>query len=468
LLLQITIGRNNLKINNQSFLKNQARLLSQIIEQNFSEESIREIAWKSGFIKRSRKLSALHFLNALMFSCTSQAETSLPDITADLSQQFSIEISKEGLHKKFTPQAVAFLKAMIAFHLSEQLSLQTDSSLKKYFKAINIKDSSKFSLPSTYNGAYPGYGNFDQIQGLMNIQYEYDLLSGNWKTLELTTIKRNDQQDSKESIECISKGELYIRDLGYVTATYLKAIIHKEAFFLNRLPPQVTVYVADSEKIDWARIDRKLKKMKANALDIDVQIYEKEQIPCRMVVERVDNNIYRKRIKQAENTAKRHGVGLTKQHRARCRYNIFITNVERDILPLEKIRKSYYLRWQIELVFKTWKTTVEINKLKKVKKERLECQLLAKLLWTLLNWRLFQCCNHHVRTKSKNMGVSVLKFFKRSLVFSDTLRLVILKKLPLHLWLDQVFLPLIRNTACEAPSGKRTHYQTLDDLFCLS
>jgi hypothetical protein len=400
-----------------------------------------------------------------MFSCTNQAETSLPDITADLSQQFSIEISKEGLHKKFTPQAVAFLKATIASHLSEQLSLQTDSSLKKYFKAINIKDSSKFSLPSTYNGAYPGYGNFDQIQGLMNIQYEYDLLSGNWKTLELTTIKRNDQQDSKQSIEYISKGELYIRDLGYVTATYLKAIIQKGAFFLNRLPPQATVYSFDSDKIDWMCIERKLKKIRTNTLDMDVQIYEKEQIPCRMVIERVNDSTYRERIKQAERTAKRHNVGLTQQHKARCRYNIFITNVERQILPLEKIRKSYYLRWQIELVFKAWKATVQINKLKRVKKERLECQLLAKLLWTLLNWQLFQCCNHHVRTKSKNVGVSVLKFFKRCIIFSATLRLVILKKLPLRLWLDQIFLPLIRNTTCEAPTGKRTHYQVLDELF---
>jgi hypothetical protein len=400
-----------------------------------------------------------------MFSCGNQADTSLPDIAADLSQQFSVEISKEGIHKKFSPQAVAFLKAIIASHLSGQLLLQTDSVLKNHFKAINIKDSSKFSLPSTYSGDYPGFGNFGQVQGLMNIQYEYDLLSGNWKTLELTTIKRNDQQDSKQTIESISKGELYIRDLGYVTPIYLKAVIEKGAFFLNRLPPQATVYSLDSKKIDWVRIDRKLKKTATNALDMDVHIYQKEQITCRMIVERVDDDIYRKRIKKAEQAAKRHSVGLTKQHRIRCRYNIFITNAERQVLPLEKVRKSYYLRWQIELIFKTWKATVQINKLKKVKKERLECQLLAKLLWTLLNWRLFQCCNHHVRTKSSNMGLSVLKFFKRCLAFSNTLRLVILKKLSLPLWLDQIFLPLITNTACEAPSGKRTHYQTLGDLL---
>jgi len=448
------------------FIKNQTNCLSQIIKHNFSEKVLDELARKSGFIQRSRKLTATHFINTLMFSCSNQAATSLPDMTADLDQQFSVEISKEGLHKKFTPQAVGFLKALITSQLSAQQSLQIDRELKKHFKAINIKDSSKFSLPSTYHGDYPGFGNFDQKQGLMNIQYEFDLITGNWKTLELTTIKVNDQQDSKQNAESIVRNELYIRDLGYVTPVYLKSIIEKGAFFLNRLPPQATVFsTANNQKIDWTRIDRKFKRTGVSALDIEVQIYLKDRIPCRLIIERVDEKIYRKRIQQAECSAKKYGVGLTQHHRARCRFNIFITNVGNQVLPVEKIREVYHLRWQIELIFKTWKTTVQINKLKKVKKERLECQLLAKFLWTLLNWRLFQCSNRQVRIKSSHEGISVIKFFKRCIAFSHTLRLVILKKLSLPIWLNQIFWPLIRNTACEAPAGKRTHYQILHDLI---
>ena len=399
-----------------------------------------------------------------MFSCGSQASTSLPDITADLSQHFSVEISKEGLHKRFTPQAVAFLKAMIASQLSRQLSNQTDRTLNNQFKAINIKDSSKFVLPSTCLDRYPGFGNFGQTQGVMNIQYEYDLLSGDWKTLELTTIQNNDQQDSNQSINSIAEDELYIRDLGYVTPTYLNAVIERKAFFINRLPPQAIVYSMTNHKnteIDWLKIDRQFRRVGMTALDLDVLVYKEHQIPCRMVVERVDDQQYRERIKQAEQSAKRHGVGLTQQRRITCRYNVFITNVTRQNLPKEKIRKTYYLRWQIELIFKTWKTTVQINKLKKVKRERLECHLLAKLLWTLLNWRLLQCCNKHIRPKSPGVGVSLLKFFKRCMMFSQTLRLVLLRKLPIHSWINQTFLPLIKNTACEAPRGKTTHYQTI-------
>lgn len=409
----------------------------------------------------------MQFVNSLMFSCCSQATTSLPDITADLEQQFSVSISKEALHKKFNSSGSSFLKELIKVHLSKQFSLQRENELQNHFSAINIKDSSKFSLPSIYQGDYPGFGNFHQGQGMMNIQYEYDLVTGNWKTLELTTITRNDQRDSNQTIESINAGELYIRDLGYVTPTYLKAVIDKKAYFLNRLPAQATVHTLNKKLINWDRIEHKLKQINSTALDMDVLIYQKDSVACRLVIERVSDEVYKERIRQAQRSAKRHGVGLSDKHRARCRYNTFITNVDRQILPVEKIRKVYYLRWQIELAFKTWKSIFQISKLKKVKKERLECQLLAKLLWILLNWRLFQSCNHHVQSKAPENGVSVLKFFKRCLSFSSTLRLVVLRKLSIQLWLYQIFLPLIENTACESPAGKTTHYQTISSL-CLS
>ena len=394
-----------------------------------------------------------------MFSVYNQAQTSLQDITADLNQQFAIDMSKEALHKRFTPQSVKFLEALIKEQLSQQLVLSKDETLNKHFQRIKIKDSSKFSLPEIYHGDYPGFGNFSKKNGLMNLQYEYDLVSGNWSYMKLTNCRRNDQQDSKETVDLITKGDLYIRDLGYITPTYLKSVIKKEAFFINRMPSGANIYSLDKERIDWSDIHAKLNKMGTNAMEMNVLIYQKDMIQCRLVIERVSNDEYVKRLKHAKNRAKSQGVGLSDKHKARCRYNAYMTNVDSKILPIKKIREVYYLRWQIELVFKTWKSFFEINKVKKVKKERMECQLLAKLLWILLHWQLFKTCNQYVQRKQPARGVSVLKFFKRCLSFSQTLREVVLKKRSLEKWLQNVFLPLIDNTACEAPWKKQTHYQ---------
>ena len=46
------------------------------------------------------------------------------------------------------------------------------------------------------------------------------------------------------------------------------------------------------------------------------------------------------------------------------------------------------MRWQIELTFKIWKSICKIDKVKKVKKDRLECYIWAKLLMIVLCWRI--------------------------------------------------------------------------------
>jgi hypothetical protein len=337
--------------------------------------------------------------------------------------------------------------------------------LKAHFPYIMIKDSCKYMLPSTYEGAYPGFGNFSKTKGIMNLQFEYDLISGGWESFEMTKATRNDQTDSKEGIGGISKDNLYIRDLGYITPIYLKAVIEGKAYFLNRAPSQANVYTQKKKLIDWGKIHRKFNKTGADILEEDVLIYQKELLPCRMIVEAVNEDEYKKRLEQAKKSAKSRGVGISNQHKIKCRYNIFITNVDKDVLSAGKIRKAYYLRWQIELVFKTWKSFFEIDKIKNVKKDRMECQLLAKFLWILLNWHLFQACNSYVREKDPEKGVSVIKFFKRCLSFTGTLRLVVLQRLDIQAWLKNIFLPLIENTKCEPPKKKKTHYQVIIDAF---
>ena len=423
------------------------------------------MAKKSGFIVREREVSGLSFLTSLMFNIQSQQNTSLIDHVDDFNVHFGIQISKQALHDKFNEKTVNYLKEVLKLQLSNQFEIEENIELKSLFTAVRIKDSSKFSLPTDYKKQYPAFGNFGKDNGIMNIQYEYDLLTGNWLSIDLTSIKINDQQNSKLTANEIKKGELSIRDLGYISPTYLETVIKNEASFLNRLPSQINTYDEKEELIDWKRIDAKFNKYNLKTLELSVKIYEKNKIPCRLIIEKVSDEEYAKRLKKAEERAKSFKVGVSDEHKLRCRYNTFITNVPQKDLTFAKIRKTYYLRWQIELVFKTWKSFFEIHKVKRVKKERMECQLLAKLIWILLNWRLFQACNNHLKRTQTDVGMSTIKFFKRCLKFSQTLRNVIMRKLSVEDWLKNDFLPLIDNAFCEAPKNKATHYETFSDFI---
>jgi hypothetical protein len=64
--------------------------------------------------------------------------------------------------------------------------------------------------------------------------------------------------------------------------------------------------------------------------------------------------------------------------------NTFATNITQEQVKKEEIYPLYSLRWQIEILFKTWKSLFEIQKVKKMKKERFECHLYGTLIRLLI------------------------------------------------------------------------------------
>nr|WP_242951480.1 transposase [Clostridium kluyveri] len=64
---------------------------------------------------------------------------------------------------------------------------------------------------------------------------------------------------------------------------------------------------------------------------------------------------------------------------------IYMTNISNDILITKQIHDIYSLRWQIELIFKIWKSIFHISSVKPVKIERFKCQLYGKLILLVLS-----------------------------------------------------------------------------------
>jgi hypothetical protein len=437
--------------------------LEKQLKETFDHENLERLAREHNFIKRSGKLSADMFASSLVFSDFDQSRISLLDLKCDFLSDYECDVSRVAIHKRFTPEAVAFMKALFAKLLSSRLEETRFPFLSKaFFSRVCIKDSTKFRLPSEFIGSYPGYGSFNKKSSLMNIQYEYDLQSGDWLSLELTKATRNDQEDSKDSTGSIEKGNLYIRDLGYVTLTYLKAVADADAYFINRMPTNLNVYQG-MKKVDWGKIDRKMKQRGNLCYSFDATIGKKEQFKVRMAIEPVPEEVYKERIKKASQHAKSKSCQLSKEYKTKAKYNIYITNVPVDIISPEDIAKVYGLRWQIELVFKKWKSNLSINKVKKVKKERFECQLIAKLIWILLAWKIFQVANMSVKQSKPTIGCSMVKFFKQLVKANYKIKEIIIKQKSLINWLKEFICPIIPDMIIEPKKGKKSYPQVFAD-----
>lgn len=417
-------------------------------------------------MQRKSKLKPAEFIDTLMFSEFDHSELSLQDCCNDLAQQHHTTLSKVGLHKRFNERTLKFLKMVFAAQMSMRLESVQGKNWDSFTRVL-VGDSSKFVLPEQFIEDYPGYGSFGKKSSIMNIQYAFDIKNGDWETLELTKATVNDQSHSKKILGDIRQGELHIRDLGYVTKPYLLKIVEEKAFFLNRMNPQWSFVECNTGKqTDFTSLYRKMKQGKKKYFETAIRIQtDKKTFDCRMIAAPVPEHVYNERIRKAQQRAKSHGKNLTDEYKARCRFSIYVTNTTQQTLQKENITELYRLRWQIELIFKTWKSVLDIHKVKAVKKDRLECLLIVKFIWILLNWKIFHIVDAFIRKNAPAYSCSHWKFFKLARNYGYSLRKVLNGILSFKDWCELFIIPTIKNLLIDDRKGKKSAYQIVNNIF---
>lgn len=392
---------------------------------------------------------------------------SLGSLAEDFELQYGISISKQGIDERFNDRAVSFLKNVLSQQLNSSIGSQQVLNANMPFKSCFVKDSSRFGLPDSYASSYQGYGGATNTISMMSIQYEFDLLSGKPVDLQLTNGRRNDQQDSRETINKIESNTLLLRDLGYVTSYYLQSVIDKGAYFLNRLPSQMSVFDRgnNNEKIDFKTLHKEMKKENISSRNFSVIVGKGAQIPCQMSVYLNDEATSKSRLSRTSKNTRSIGCKVSEDQKTRSHLDIYITNASNSMIQPDNYKPVYGLRWQIELVFKVWKSLCKIDKIKKVKIHRFECMLLAGLIWILANWSIFQVLNDWMFNQTKSKTCSIWKFFRHMTKNSQIIREIILGNKSMKEWLERIINLSEKKFARESKNGKMPHIQRLEILI---
>lgn len=75
----------------------------------------------------------------------------------------------------------------------------------------------------------------------------------------------------------------------------------------------------------------------------------------------------------------------TSNHRQTHPIYAYITNTSVEEIAKEVVYPLYSLRWQIEILFTVWKSIFRIHRVKKMKKERLDCHLYGTFISILIS-----------------------------------------------------------------------------------
>ena len=176
----------------------------------------------------------------------------------------------------------------------------------------------------------------------------------------------------------------------------------KQAYFLGRykssinLYEKVTIKLKEKDIIIFIpfKIEDNIKMFQSNVTKKELYVKNKKQyLKVRMILfknpEDTINNRRRILNKRAQKNNKS-GKATTKSL-ILCTWSIFITNTDEEKLPHKMIHNIYRIRWNVELIFKTWKSILNIHKSNvNENQNRVKMELYAKLILAVVIQKIYQ------------------------------------------------------------------------------
>jgi hypothetical protein len=177
-------------------------------------------------------------------------------------------------------------------------------------------------------------------------------------------------------------------DLGYFRLASLRAIADIDAYFIMRYHYPTSLFHPDGTQIDLVNW---LPNQEQKLLEIPVLLgaSPKRQIACRLISTPVPLAVAEERRRKAKRSASEHGKTLSPTYLNFLGWSVFLTNVPTHMLSTPQVVTFYRIRWQIELIFKLWKSYCGLEHILASRKERVLTEFYAKLLVIVLTIFIF-------------------------------------------------------------------------------
>ncbi|MFO1434809.1 MAG: IS4 family transposase [Candidatus Competibacteraceae bacterium] len=338
-------------------------------------------------------VNPLSFVVCLVFCYLRDSKTfSLEAIRRFMKSQLNTDISRSAFWERLARDRLKDYLHQVVVELMVTLTssvLRGDQMLKALgVMAIWLVDASSITLWKRAKNSFPGTRTAAGIKWHAG----FDLLTGMLTWFRLTPTKTH-ERNCFPALELL-KGKLVIFDLGYWDYGLLYAIEKAEGFFLSRRKSNTVIYIAEvvqglsKQVIGQALLSLDLSHKKGNIIEVlTTKIYE--------------GKVLRYRVIGFWNPVEKG-------------YHWYMTNL---LAAAYLIYPLYRLRWQIELIFKASKNSLNANQITSGDKNIIENLLLASIAAQLSTHTLFNLGLEQVE-KDQQVAMSFQRIAKVAVVLA--------------------------------------------------
>lgn len=343
-----------------------------------------------GYTKRPdvAKFSASTLVQTLVLGWLAHPDATV-DQLAQTAARLGVDVSPQAIDSRFTHATADLLYAILQSAVTQVIAGDPVAiPLLQRFTGVRVLDSSTVVLPDALAEIHRGCGGSTAANtaAALKCGLQIDLLTGTITGLDLVDGRASDQRLPIQHAP-IPAGTLRLADLGFYDLGVFAQISAADGYWISRLDPQAILSTDTQEGMGLLAFVQTLGAV--NDWDGPVRVGRTQRLPARLLVQRVPQEVADQRRRRIRQTARDKGRTPSALVLALADWTLLITNVPPALLSLDEALVLMRVRWQIELIFKLWKSHGQIDQWRSGKPARIRCEVYAKLLAMLLQQWIF-------------------------------------------------------------------------------
>lgn len=347
-----------------------------------------------GVIRRQRQFDARSLVATFVLGLLANPQADDRDL-AQTAARLGVPVTPQAIRNRICPALAQALEQLFRQAVLQAAGAQgVLAPLCQRFSAVILIDSTTISLPASQRPLFPGCGGREDGHGAaaLKLQTELDLVTGAVTHIELEAGKSPDAASVRQSAPRPG-GSLRISDLGYFNLQTFAAISQQQAFFLSRVQSDTKLKTRAGQTINLAW----LRRQRPGVIDVPVVMGVQRQLPGRLIAFRVpEEQAQKRRQKLRHNSLRKRQREPRAAMLEHCAWTLLVTNAPPELLTVEEVIVLYRARWQVELLFKRWKSLAEVDRLDGRNDTETMIRLWSRLIGALLqHWLTTDCVWKH-------------------------------------------------------------------------